>query len=254
MWNLLLVLAVVPGIYLLLKVYKLDAIEKEPRGLLIRLFVLGALTVVSALILETIGTTVLDLFAAQESTVYAFFECFFVVALSEEWGKFVVMKKLTWRNKAFDYRFDAIVYSVCSGMGFAVLENIMYAADGDLYTVIMRAVTSIPGHAVFAIFMGYFYGEARLCRGYDDETGVRRNMRLAFIVPVLLHGFYDFCLSTEYWFMVIVFFIFIGILYKYTFKMLKKWAEQDVEVDYKPPVANEWDYFNNGYYDIDSSE
>ncbi len=249
MWQLLLTLAVVPGIFLLVKIYRLDTVEKEPAGLLIKLFFFGALTVVSALILETIGTVILDSFFYQGTVVYAFLECFIVVAISEEWGKFAVTRILTWKSKEFDYRFDAVVYCVCASLGFAVLENIMYAADGDLYTVIMRAVTSVPGHTVFALFMGYFYGEARMCRGYDDLRGEKHNLRMAFIVPVVLHGFYDFCLSTEYWFMVLVFFIFIGILYRYAFRAVKRWSAQDVRVDYVPPITSEYgSYEENQIY------
>ena len=35
-----------------------------------------------------------------------------------------------------------------------------------------------------------------------------KNLKMAFLVPVLIHGFYDFCLSTEHWAFILIFFVF----------------------------------------------
>ena len=55
-------LAVIPAIFLMFYVYKADKVEKEPIGLLVKIFIGGVLTTISAIILETIGENVLSVF------------------------------------------------------------------------------------------------------------------------------------------------------------------------------------------------
>ena len=54
------VLAVLPALVLMLVIYRQDKIEKEPGGLLVRLFFLGALSTVFAGIMERMLTFLLD--------------------------------------------------------------------------------------------------------------------------------------------------------------------------------------------------
>ena len=79
--NILMALAaVIPAIWLLVKVYRLDKIEKEPKGLIVRLIGMGMLATVGAILTETIGSALIN-----ESTVFGKFLMYFiVVALSEE--------------------------------------------------------------------------------------------------------------------------------------------------------------------------
>ena len=44
---------------------------------------------------------------------------------------------------------------------------------------------------------------------------------------MLLHGFYDFVLSTDYDFMIIVFYIYIFVLYKYAKRRIQAAAASD---------------------------
>ena len=49
------VLAIVPAVFLLIKVYRADKLDKEPKGLLVSLVFLGILSTFAALITELIG-------------------------------------------------------------------------------------------------------------------------------------------------------------------------------------------------------
>ena len=53
--TILLMAALIPPFILLVKVYRMDTIEKEPKGLIFRLVLAGALTVIPAGFLEGIG-------------------------------------------------------------------------------------------------------------------------------------------------------------------------------------------------------
>ena len=68
----LLALALLPAFGLMMYVRRLDKIEKEPKELITQLLIFGALTTISAIILELIGGTLLDaLIPDQESVCHA---------------------------------------------------------------------------------------------------------------------------------------------------------------------------------------
>ena len=101
-------------------------------------------------------------------------ENFLVVACTEELCKRLPVRHIFWRHRAFDYRFDAVVYCVFSALGFAALENVLYVADSGFRTAVMRALLSVPGHFFFAVYMGVYLGEAKSA----ETRGLRRQQRL----------------------------------------------------------------------------
>ncbi len=204
----MLLLSVLPSIILFYIVWKGDRYEKEPPKLLVKLFLFGALTTVSATIIELVGSDVIFGFMDHQGMPFLLIENFLIVALAEEAGKYFVLKKVTWKHPAFNYTFDAVVYAVAVSLGFATLENILYIFDNDLSVAIIRALFSVPGHVIDAIYMGYYYGLARHAEGYNDIRLRKKYLKSAFFVPVLIHGFYDFCLSTEYGIFLLIFLVF----------------------------------------------
>ena len=93
--------------------------------------------------------------------------------------------------------FDAIVYSVAAALGFAALENVFYVMEGGFETAVMRAIFSVPGHAADGVVMGVFYGIARQHELYGRKQQATQSYLLAFLLPMIEHGFYDAALSTE---------------------------------------------------------
>ena len=218
----MLLLSILPSIILLVVVWKGDRYEKEPHGLLIKLFLLGSLTTISAFIIEFLFENVILSFMNQQGILFALIDNFLVVAVAEEAGKYFVLKKVTWKHPAFNFTFDAVVYAVAVSLGFATLENILYLIDGSVFLALSRALFSVPGHFIDALYMGYYYGLARFSDAYNDDRLKKGNLRLAFWVPVLIHGFYDFCLSTEYGIFILVFLIFEAVL---TFFAVRKFLK-----------------------------
>lgn len=214
----MLYLAILPSIILFIIVWKGDRYEKEPPKLLIKLFILGALTTISASIIEIVFGDYVFGFMDHQGMVFLLIDNFLIVALSEEAGKYLVLKKVTWKHPAFNYTFDAVVYAVTVSLGFATLENILYLVENDLSVAIIRALFSVPGHVIDAIYMGYYYGFAKYSDAYKDTRLKKKYLRRAFFVPVLLHGFYDFCLSTEYGIFILIFLVFEVVITIFTAK------------------------------------
>ena len=192
--DLLTLSAVLPGLFLVWYVYQQDKIEKEPLNLLGRLFFLGAGTVFLASVAEGILVPSVKYVVNEKSLLGMAIQYFLCVALVEEFLKYKVLSKV-WNHPDFDYRFDAMVYAVVVGMGFAVLENVFYVWQHGFQVAVMRAVFSLPGHCIFAVYMGYYFGEAKVCELSGDLRGKASFLKLSLVVPVLLHGLYDFCLA-----------------------------------------------------------
>lgn len=224
--------AVLPAFFLLRYIYRHDTIEKEPPALLALMLLGGVGATVVAIVLEKIGGEILDyLFYYSpiyfSSLTYDILLAFVVVACVEEGAKLFFLKLFSWKNPNFNYVFDAVVYAVFVSLGFAAVENIKYVFTYGLSVALTRAVTAIPGHLSFSVFMGIFYGRARLCEAYGNETGKKTNLVLSFLIPVLLHGFYDACAMIGTTLTSIVFLIFIIVLYIIVFRLIKSASYHD---------------------------
>jgi RsiW-degrading membrane proteinase PrsW (M82 family) len=186
----LLALALAPGAAIGLYIYLKDKHEREPLGLLLRSFFFGILSVfVTLLISRVIGAYfTIDEASVSEQAVHAFL----IVALVEEFSKFIFVRGILYNNSNFNEPFDGIVYSVMVSMGFATFENILYVVEGGLGTAVMRMFTAVPAHATFAILMGYYLGKAKF------EHRKSYYALYALGVATLFHGAYDYCLFISF--------------------------------------------------------
>jgi RsiW-degrading membrane proteinase PrsW (M82 family) len=226
----LLLLAVLPSAFLMAYICRKDKIEKEPLPMLGGLFLTGALTIVSAVILGQLGEALLEGAFEPESMEWLLIDNFLLTALVEEGGKYFVLKRRTWNNPNFDYVFDALVYAVAVSLGFATAENILYVMDGGLSTAIMRAVLSVPGHAIDGVFMGAAYGLAKRFDRAGERRRCKKYLRRALWVPTLIHGFYDFCLSTESDAFIMIFLAFEIVVTAWAFRTVRKMSREDAPV------------------------
>ena len=219
--------AIVPAIFLMRYVYRKDTVEKEPRGLLGALVLCGVGAALVSIVLESIGTGILDRFLDEGSPVYSIVLAFLVVAVVEEGAKYVFLRFATWKNPNFNYRFDAVVYAVFVSLGFAAFENIGYVFGYGLSVSIPRAVLAIPAHMGFAVFMGIFYGRAKLCSRQGRKAACTANLIVGYIIAVFLHGFYDACAMVGTGLAITLFVVFVVIMYIVTIRVLKKQSASD---------------------------
>ena len=216
--------AVIPAVILLYEVYKIDRLEKEPGGLLRNLVLKGIVATALAIVTEKIGIALLNSLFPQDSFIYYVLLMYFVVGLSEEGFKYLLLRLSTWNSPEFNCRFDGVVYAVFVALGFALWENISYVFSYGLGTALVRAVTAVPGHACFGVFMGVWYGLAKKQQlwGQDDISVVSRTV--AVVLPVLIHGTYDLLATMgNTW----IFIIFIAVMFAISFATIKRQSAQD---------------------------
>ena len=189
--------AVIPAVLLMIYVYRADRLDKEPASLLGLLLLQGIISTALAAWAERIGARALSVFLPRDSLLYNVLFYFLVVGLAEEGFKFLLLKRRTWLSPHFNCQFDGVVYAVFVSLGFALWENIDYVAMYGFGTALVRAVTAIPGHACFGVFMGAWYGLAKSHERHGHARYAKICLRLSLLCPALLHGLYDLIAVTE---------------------------------------------------------
>ncbi len=193
----LLAISSAPGACIVLYIYLKDKHEREPVGLLIRSFVFGMLAVLVTFMISfpLDGFVPSDEQNFSQQAVHAFI----LVALVEEFSKFLFVRGLLYNHPDFNEPFDGIVYSVMVSMGFATLENILYVSQGGVSVALMRMFTAVPAHATFAVIMGYYLGKAK----FEHNRGFLAIVGL--LAATAFHGAYDY-----FWFISFVPGIWLG--------------------------------------------
>ena len=222
--------AVLPAVFLMVYVYRQDRVEREPVRLLLSLLSQGINAALLSIVLGTAVRRLLGLIVPDGTRLYTVLYAFLAVAAVEEGAKFYFLKRRTWRDPNFNYRFDAVVYAVFVSLGFAAFENILYVFQYGLSVVIPRALLSIPGHMAFSVYMGVYYGRAKLQENYGFTSASKASSEQAYLWAVLLHGFYDACLMIGTGGTTVVFLIFVAITYTRMFRRLRREAAQDTLV------------------------
>jgi RsiW-degrading membrane proteinase PrsW (M82 family) len=209
-----------PVFIILFYIYFRDKYEKEPLGLLIKALLLGIVIVIPVIFVERMLMTMMP----QSSKVAAAaYHAFVVAGSTEELFKFLVLYLLVWKNPNFNEKFDGIVYAVFVSLGFAGVENVLYVMDGGMQTALTRALTAVPAHAIFGITMGYYLGIAHM---YKELKG--KYLARALLVPILLHGIYDFILMVEIDWLLLLFVPFVITLYIMGIKKMKVLSDTSI--------------------------
>ena len=175
---------------------RLDAKRPEPASTRRLVVFAGMLSVIPAVILEvyltsTVGESVAPVLTYQGASFHAFI----IAAFVEEACKILVVYWVVWRRPEFDERMDGIVYASRAGLGFALVENILYLLNehslgGQLQLWIMRAVLAVPGHAMWTGMIG-----AMAARRRFDKKGL--GLIGGYLLAVAFHGAYDMCVYLQ---------------------------------------------------------
>lgn len=222
----LLFLALLPGILIIIYIFRKDRVEHEPWNLIFRLVGLGAFSCIPAMFLETLMEGIGPGFS-EGTLAYAVYEAFMVAALCEEICKYALLRFGSWKNPNFDFRFDGIVYGVSVAVGFALLENILYVMQGGFYTALMRGVLAVPLHSFCGVFMGISYGAAK------KHSIERRHIRAAsakfraIAVPFMIHGIYDTLAFMQNGTATVMLLAFVALMYIVAVKYVNKYSRED---------------------------
>ena len=125
---------------------------------------------------------------SSHPVLYAALHTFITLALSEELSKYYMFRRKLKKIEGEHSWLDLTVYSTIVGIGFGLLESVVYVLESNPVIMLIRGI-SIP-HGGYAAIVGYFYGKS-----------VKENKKgyavLGVFISFLMHGLYDFSLSDE---------------------------------------------------------
>ena len=182
-------LSILPGFLIMSVIYNLDEQNKEPLWLLSIAFILGAVNL-------HLDINILDYLLISKDVPSNFLSTgieALTVSATEESLKFIVVMLIFYPNKYFDEPFDGIVYAVFVGMGFATAENLTFVLQGSASLAIMRMISAVPAHFVFAVIMGYYLGKAK-----SSKKSQLIFILLAILIPIIFHALYDYFLFIDF--------------------------------------------------------
>jgi len=149
---LLIVFALLPSLIWLIFFLKRDK-NPEPRWLIARTFMIGALMVIPA-----IGAQYLLNYFSNK-----FIVCLIIAALIEEVSKYGAAFWGAFHLPELDEPIDAMIYMITAGLGFAAMENLLVLVNLNIATLhlmvgatLMRFLTATFIHALSSGLMGYF--------------------------------------------------------------------------------------------------
>jgi RsiW-degrading membrane proteinase PrsW (M82 family) len=195
-WGLV-VLAIAPGIFWMYYFYHKDRCEPEPLSLIVELFVLGILVTVPVAFTENL----FGLFMPELLLVVL------IAPVVEELGKYFVVRRGVYYNREFNQPIDGIIYATAAALGFATLENVLYVFNSYLMSLplaigtgMIRAILSVPGHALFSIMWGSALGIAKFSPPARREQIILGGLFLA----MFFHGVFNFLVMNSIGFAILV--------------------------------------------------
>ena len=96
---------------------------------------------------------------------------------------------------------DGIVYAVMVGLGFALVENIMYVLgnpEQSFDIAVLRMFTAIPLHAICGVILGYYIGLAKFSKNPF------KLMFIGLLFATIIHCMYNYFIFIDKLFLSII--------------------------------------------------
>lgn len=140
--NIHLLLAFIPP-FLWLIFYLREDRHPEPKLLIILAFVGGMASAFLAMLAELLVLGREGFFAGIFSLSSSPFVFFLIIALIEEYVKYLPVKFLVISRKEFDEPVDGMIYMMTAALGFAALENALFAFP-FFFTMVENIISVLP--------------------------------------------------------------------------------------------------------------
>ncbi len=196
------IFGVLPSLIWLFYYLKQD-LHPEPKKMIIKIFLCGVLVTIPVFFIQVALYQLLTQiqFIIPSQLIFNILKWFFIIALTEEFFKYFVVKSIVLKSYELDEPLDIMLYMIISALGFAALENILYLFSpvGSLsFDEIIRTTITVS----FIRFIGATFLHT-LCSGilgYFLAVSFFKNKKIMALtgisLAVFLHGLYNFSIMT----------------------------------------------------------
>ena len=186
-----LAIALVPAGLFLLAFIRADRIEPEPRGMILGVFVLGAILAYG------IGQPAIrSYFKVQEwsggSLWLELAGAILIAGVVQQFLIYAAVRYSVYHSSEFDERVDGIIYGAAAGLGYATAFNVLYVTGNngvDLAIGALRVVTEALSFACLGGVTGYFIARAKF-----DKMGPTW-LPIGLLIAAVLNGVIDVLLG-----------------------------------------------------------
>lgn len=210
----------IPIMIIILLIYYKDKYNKEPIRVLLKYFIFGVIISFIAIYIEKILIDK-NIFTQDTDLIYT---AFIVAGFTEEMLKGLVLLFLSKKEADYDEKIDGIMYSIFLSLGFATIENIIYINTKSSFSIfeigVIRGIISVPAHIMFATTMGYYLSKYKFEK---NKVKKRQSLFLMFLIPILIHGIFDFILLIQYKWTIVLFIIYLLCLLKINLDKFNKY-------------------------------
>ncbi len=172
----------------------LDAftLDKKNDYKLFWLIIIGGIpSVVLTLLIQFRWEDILFSLTGFQSSTNPFVDNLLIVGPVEELSKFAVFIALTGIMKSIKEPRDGILQAASVALGFALVENILYAFTGGLVVLLVRSILAIIGHMTYAIIWGFTWGAYKYTSWGGSKSPDRFYIIPSILFAAMFHGTYN---------------------------------------------------------------
>jgi len=182
--------------------YMAKDLHPEPKRMILKIFLWGALITLPVFFVQIGLKYLLDQININ-LFIYNFIYWFLIIAFSEEFFKYLVIKTKVINSPHLDEPLDIMLYMVVAALGFAAVENVLYLftpssqmsfnqlINRTLILDFIRFIGATFLHTLCSAVVGY-----SLAISFCEVKFKKIIMFLGIFLAVLLHGLYDFSIMT----------------------------------------------------------
>jgi RsiW-degrading membrane proteinase PrsW (M82 family) len=203
--------AIAPCAFWLWLIYRWDKYKPEPKGLIIRTFIIGMVIAIPVAFIES--TLYPNAPQGPTSVQSAAYLAFVVAGFTEELAKFLVVRWSVYKSPHFEEPSDGLIYAAAAALGFASLENVIYVLQFGWQVILVRGLLSNLAHVLFSSLWGYPLALSKL------GMVPKRYTWIGLAAAMIAHGIFDFLFFTASGYTFLVIPLFIGMIILFTLMM-----------------------------------
>lgn len=181
--------------------HHLDAFtaDKKNEHKLFWLIIWGGIpSIILTLFIQYRWEDILYALTGLQSSTNPFVAHLLIVGPVEELSKFAVFIALAGIMGSIKEPRDGILQAASVALGFALVENILYAYTGGLVVLLVRSILTIVGHMSYAIIWGFTWGAYKYTSYGNNKSPDRFYIIPSILFAAMFHGLYNSLLDYGY--------------------------------------------------------